>query len=70
MQLAYNVIMFMPGNDQILGKPKVKGGVKRALHLNSDLHISKKQKSESDAKKLADIMRQCGTILKDRKSVV
>jgi hypothetical protein len=51
-------------NEQMARKSKVKGGVKRALHLNADLPIPKRQKSDSDARKIADIMRQCGTILR------
>ncbi|KAI5066106.1 hypothetical protein GOP47_0018730 [Adiantum capillus-veneris] len=57
---------FAPANERLvrLDKPRTKGGVKRALHLNADLQISKRQRFDSDAKKLADLMRQCGTILK------
>lgn len=57
---------FVLGEEQMLviEKLKAKGGVKRALHLNVDLQVLKRQKFDSNAKKLADLMRQCGTILK------
>lgn len=57
---------FAPAGERmrILEKPRTKGGVKRALHLNADLQIPKRQRFDSDAKRMADLMRQCGTILK------
>lgn len=57
---------FAPSEERmrISGKPRTKGGVKRALHLNAALQIPKRQRFDSDVKRVADLMRQCGTILK------